>query len=462
LIPEDIPMTAEQAFGIDLHGERLTSAIFRLAVPLVGERISQTVISIISALLVGRFVGSDGLAAVGIAGLLFWLPLSGAWGVSIGGTVLTAHDTGARASEDLRRAIHATVTSAFTWGLVTTLLFVAAAQPLMQLMAAEGDVLSMGVDYIRISAVGIPFMALMFAVNGCLRGMGDTRTPMLIIVVCDVISAVLAVALISGAGGLPEMGAVGAGLAYTGGGIAGGLLAISVLALRRGPIRFEPFRAFAFRGRDLRRLLNIAIPAGLEELQFSLAFLVYSRIITGLGTAATAAHTVSLRVLEIAMVPGFALGTAGTAIVGQSLGAGLPALAERAGREVQKWAVLTMVVLGIVTALTAPWIVSAFVDDQEVVDVGTACLRVFALAFPMMGTGVALSGALRGAGDVRYVLAVITFSAWAVRIPFAFLFSHVIPWGAPGAWLGAVMEHNVRGGLVWLRFRGGRWKTKRL
>jgi Na+-driven multidrug efflux pump len=87
---------------------------------------------------------------------------------------------------------------------------------------------------------------------------------------------------------------------------------------------------------------------------------------------------------------------------------------------------------------------------------------VFALAFPMMGIGIALSGTLRGAGDVRYVLGVLTVTAWMVRIPAAFFFSHVVGWGPAGAWAGAVVDQNVRAALIWFRFAGGRWKTKRV
>jgi Na+-driven multidrug efflux pump len=106
--------------------------------------------------------------------------------------------------------------------------------------------------------------------------------------------------------------------------------------------------------------------------------------------------------------------------------------------------------------------VSIFVDDEEVVDIGGRLLRIFALALPMMGIGSSLSGALRGAGDVRYVLAVLTVTAWLVRIPTAWLLAGFLGLGAPGAWVGAVLEQNVRGALIWLRFRSGKWKRMKV
>ena len=446
--------------GIDLREEHLKRTIFRLAMPLVAERISMTVIGIIDAVLVGRFVGSDGVAAVGIAGLIFWLPMSGAWAMNIGATVVVARDTGARSLDDLQRSVRAALVFALLWGLAVSVLLLPTAHPLMQVMAARKDVLGPGVDYIQVSCLGLPFLALMYAGNGCLRGVGNTKTPMLILVISNFVNAVVAFLLISGVAGLPKLGVTAAGAGVASAGLVGGVLAVGALIKGNEPIHLNPLQALSFGRQETRRLLNIGIPVGLEELQFMLAFLIYSRMITGLGTAATAAHTISMRALEIAQVPGFALGTAGTAIVGQCLGAGLPDLAERTGRETQKWAVITMVTLGVGLAVLAPWIVGVFVDDDEVVDIGTNCLRVFALAFPLMGTGTALSGALRGAGDVRYVLGVLTVTAWTVRIPVAFLFVHFVGWGAPGAWVGAVAEQSTRGALVWLRFNAGTWKQK--
>lgn len=446
--------------GLDLREEQLRRTLFRLSLPLVAERISMTIMSVVGTVLVGRFVGSDGVAAVGIAGLLFWLPMSGGWAINVGGTAVVARDTGAVAVDNVQRSVRAALVFALAWGLFAALVMALLASPLMRVMAAKSEVLGPGVDYMRIAALGIPFMILMYAANGCLRGTGNTRTPMFVLVVSNAVNAILAFLLISGVGGMPEMGVVGAGISFAAAGLVGGVLAVGFLIRGYGPIHYRVIDGLHFGRQEGRRLLNIGIPVFLEELQFMLAFLVYSRIIIGLGTASAAAHTISLRALEIAQVPGFALGTAGTAIVGQAMGAGKPDLAERAGREARNWAILSMVGLGIVLAIAAPWIVAIFVDDDEVVDIGTNCLRVFTLAFPGMGMGTALSGALRGAGDVRYVLAVLTFTAWSVRIPVAFFFAHVLGLGAAGAWLGAAAEQNVRGALVWFRFNTEKWKEK--
>ena len=211
---------------------------------------------------------------------------------------------------------------------------------------------------------------------------------------------------------------------------------------------------------EVKRLSNVGVPAGLEEVQFMLAFLVYTRLVSGLGTAAIAAHIIALRTLELAIAPGFAFGAAATTLVSRFLGARQPAIAERAAIITQIWAIGTMVVLGGTLAIFAPQFVGVFVDDQEVIDIGAKLLRIFAIAFPFMGLHASLGGALRGAGDVRYVLGVITVTAWLVRIPVAVVLVIVFGMGAPGAWIGATTENIVRGGIIWQRFRAGAWKEK--
>ncbi|MDH5201246.1 MAG: MATE family efflux transporter [Candidatus Bathyarchaeota archaeon] len=460
-------MTIERAaeyrsLTADLERGRATRAVLRLAAPVVVERVSISVLYAIDALLVGRFVGSDGVAAVGMGALLIWIVLSGAWGFDVAATAVVARDAGAGEVSQVERSMRASLLLALVWGCLATVVLWPLAGPLLELMALEPEAKSFGVDYIRAASLGFPLLMVLYAANGCLRGLGNTVLPMLILIAAQVANALVAFFLISGVFGLPQLEVLASGIGFGSAGAIGGVLGLGVLASRLSPVPFRVDRALATGRRDFQRVLNVGLPVTGEEFQFSVAFIAYSRVISGLGTTALAAHTLALRALELAIVPGFALATAATAIVGQCLGAGRPDLAERAGLEARKWALLSMITLGLLMAILAPQLVSVFVDDDEVVNVGGRLLRIFALALPMMGIGSSLSGALRGAGDVRYVLAVLTLTAWLVRIPTAWILAGAFGLGAPGAWVGAVVENNVRGALVWLRFRGGRWKTMRV
>lgn len=441
----------------------MTATVLRLAGPVMVERLSVSALSAVDAVLVGHFVGADGVAAVGIAGLLFWVPLAGAFGLDIATTAVIARDLGAGRPETMERTMRAALLAAVLWGVLATAFLWLLAGPMLTMMNAEPQVKSFGVDYIRTASLGFPALMLLYAVSGTLRGVGNTWLSMVIVIVLNVVNAIVSFVLISGVIGV-ELEVLASGIGYASGSAAGGALALAVLVFSPTwlPIRYHFGRALVTGREEIQRLLNIGLPSGLEEVQFMVAFIAYSRVVTGLGTTAAAAHTIALRTLELALVPGFSFGAAATTLVSRYLGAQRPDLAERVAQEARRWAVGLMVVMAVLLEIFAPQFVSIFVDDPEVVRVGARLLRIFAIAFPFMGVHAALGGVLRGAGDVRYVLGVLTVTAWLVRIPVALALAVGAGFGAPGAWVGAMAENIVRASLIYRRYRQGRWKEKQV
>jgi putative MATE family efflux protein len=303
------------------------------------------------------------------------------------------------------------------------------------------------------------FMVL-YAISGSFRGMGNTWIPMVILVVVNGANALVTLLLIGGA--IAELEVLAAGIGYATGGMIGGVLALLAAASGFSPTRLDLHRLFDLRRDAFARLLRVGLPVGLEEAQFMFAFLVYTRIVARLGTDQLAAHALALRSLEIAILPGFALGTAATALVGQRLGAGLPDVAEEIAKRTRFFAVATLCCMAALQFALAPYIVRLFVDDPDVAKTGARLLRVFAFALPAMGVHASLSGALRGAGDVRFVLGTFTFSAWGIRVPLAGLMVIGLGLTVPFAWLAAVTENWVRAILTTWRFRSGRWKQMRV
>jgi putative MATE family efflux protein len=438
----------------------VSGVILRLAWPVVVERLSLSVLSAVDAALVGHYVGASGLAAVGIGSLLFWIPLAGALAIDVGSTAVVARDVGAGDGTRVQQGLHTAIIAGLVWGLLCTVIVVALAPVLMRAMGAKPDVQPLGVDYLRAGSLGFPMLMVLYAVNGSLRGMGNTWMPMLILIVVNAVNAAVTFLLISG--DIADLGVRASGIGYAAAGTTGGILALLLASSDLTAVQLSLRRLGAVSRQSFGRLARIGLPVGLEEAQFMLAFLVYTRIVATLGTHQLAAHSLALRSLEIAILPGFALGTAATALVGQALGAGHPDRAEAIARRTAAFAVATLCVMATLQFVLAPHIVRIFSSDPDVVDTGTKLLRVFAFALPGMGLHASLSGALRGAGDVRYVLGTFTFTAWGVRVPTAAFMVLVLGLGAPFAWLGAVLENWTRAILIVQRFRQNRWKSIRV
>ena len=438
----------------------ISGVIIRLAWPVMVERLSLSVLSAVDAVLVGHFVGTDGLAAVGIGALLFWIPLAGALAFDVGATAVVARDLGSRDLGSVRHALHAGIVGAALWGVMCTIAVFALAPWLMRAMGASAAIVPLGVTYLRAGSFAFPPLMVLYAVNGSMRGMGNTWLPMLILIAVNAVNAIVSFTLISGH---PfSLGIRASGIGYASAGVTGGALALLLAQSRLAPIRLDFSHLVDLRRTAFRRLLNIGLPVGLEEAQFMLAFLVYTRIVAHLGTDPLAAHAIALRSVEIAILPGFALGTAATALVGRYLGAGDPRTAEAVGRRCALFALTMLLAMAVVQFTLAPYIVRLFSDDPEVIDIGTKLLRVFAIALPALGLHSSIAGALRGAGDVRYVLGTFTFTAWGVRVPVAAFTVFALGLGAPFAWLGAVFENWTRAALLVRRFRQGGWRSMRV
>lgn len=452
-LPPDSPTVFTPPSGI-------SRTLLKLAWPVVVERFSISVLSAVDAVLVGHYVGADGLAAIGIGTLMFWIPLSGALAIDVGSTAVVARDVGAGDDSRVQAGLHTAIVSALVWGVFCMVVVIALAPQLMRVMGAEPEVVPHGVEFLRAGAVGFPMLMVLYAVSGALRGMGNTWMPMIILLIINIVNALVTWLLISGA--VADLGTLASGIGYGAAGMVGGALALALAASGLAPVRLNFRTLFHLQSAAFGRLLRIGLPVGLEEAQFMLAFLVYTRIIATLGTDQLAAHALALRSLEIGILPGFALGTATTALVARYLGMARPDLAEQVAGKARMFAVGTLVVMASLQFILAPYIVRAFVDNPEVIETGTQLLRVFAFALPAIGIHSTISGALRGAGDVRYVLGTFTLTAWGVRVPLAAFFVLVLSLSVPFAWLAAVAENWIRAILVSRRFARGKWKSMRV
>jgi MATE family multidrug resistance protein len=435
----------------------LTRTVVRLAWPVVIQQFSFATLQLVDTFLVGH-LGEDALAGVGLASIMYWFPLSGMFAISIGATAVVARNVGAGNRQQAELTMRAAQLMALAWGVLLGVLFFVLADPLLRVMGAETAARGEGIDYMRSAAIGLPFFSVLFASNACLQGAGDTRTPMVIMVVVNVINGILSWILINGPGPFPAYGVLGSGLGYSGAVIIGMFMVLALLARPTSAVPLGDAPLTAMDRGETRRILAVGIPSGLEQLQFQMSFLLYTRIIASLGTTALAAHQVALRIEGLTFLPGFAMGMAATTLVGQGLGASRPDLAEKAAVSAGRIAFVFMSAIGVVLMVLGGPITRLFIRDDDVVDIGRKLLLIFGVALPGLSMSLSLGGALRGAGDTRAVLGIMSVGVWGVRLAPAYLLAVVAGLGVPGAWIAAVTDINTRALLMFLRFRQGKWK----
>ena len=438
----------------------LLRSVVRLAWPIVVQQLSFAVVQLVDTGLVGH-LGEDALAGVRLAGQVFWISLSGMTAVAVGATAVIARAVGARRPEDAAKTLQTAAILALIWGLAIGVGMWFLGGWSLGMLGAEEGAKAEGTDYLRASAIGMPFWSLMFAGQAALQGAGDTRLPMVVSVIVNIVNGIFSYILINGTGPALQWNVTGAGAGYSIGAILGAVLTFGALAMRSGTLHWSPVHATEFDSKEAGRILNVGVPAGLEHGQFMFAFMLYTRVIATLGTTAVAAHGVTLALQGLTFGVGFAISVAVSAIVGQSLGAKRADLGERATYLAMWYSIAFLVVLGAVFVFLGGPITGIFIAGEDaagVVDIGSDLLFIFAFAMPALGASLSISGALRGAGDTRSVLIITAGSTWIVRLIPAYLLAIPLGFGVQGAWIAAVVDINFRTLLLIIRFRQGKWK----
>jgi len=395
-------MSAEAAEAIAappgaIDEEHLIRSVIRLAWPVVVQQVSFSMVQLVDTALVGH-LGEDSLAGVRLAGQIFWFSQAGMMALAVGSTAVIARNVGANRPELASRTLRNALMMAVAWGMLVGLVMWFLGSSWLKLLGAEPEARHQGTVYLKAAAVGMPFWSLTYAGSASLQGAGDTRTPMAIGVLINATNIVIAYTLINGRGPFPRLDVLGSGAGFSGAAIIGGSLVLTVLASGTRIIHWYPWEALKFDRAEAGRVLNVGVPAGLEQIQFNVAFMTYTRIIATLGTTALAAHGVTLAIQSLTFNVGFGLSVATTALVGQSLGARRPDLAERSAYVTMRYSLVFMIALGAVLMIFGGQITDLFVGGKnagEVVHIGRQLLFVFAFAEALHNAIAALQSCAR-------------------------------------------------------------------
>jgi MATE family multidrug resistance protein len=431
--------------------------VLSLALPATAEQLLSMMVGIVDTFLVGH-LGAAPLAAVGLANQWVFMATTLFGAIATGTTALIARFIGAREPAQADQVLRQSVLLGALIGLTSTILGLTLARPAVLLLGAPADVIDFSTDYLRVVAGIFFFSTLMFIGNASLRGAGDTRTPLYVMLVVNVINVAVAWTAINGPFGLPRLGVVGSALGAATGRLVGGVLVIALLLKGRSGIRLR-LRGLRPDLDLIRRILHVGLPTGMEQLLFRTGHMVYARMLAELGTIAYAANQVAMNTLSISFMPGFGFALAATTLVGQGLGAKDPDGAQQRAYTAYRLGAGLMTVMGAIIALFPAQFIGFFTNDPGVIAVGSLPLRLVGLVQPLLAAAMVFAGGLRGAGDTRYPMVITGASIWGLRVPLAYLLGLVMGWGLVGAWSAMAIDFGLRGVLNFLRFRSGRWKT---
>lgn len=431
--------------------QTLRRRVLNLAWPVIGENMLETMLDIVNTILVAG-LGTAALAGVGSGLQIMFFLLAALAALSVGSSILVAQAVGARALDRAGRLARQSLLWSLILSIPLALVGWSLAGPIIGLFGLEPDVAKIGTGYLQVTMGTVVVLVALLIGGGVLRGAGDSRTPMIVTAIANVLNLGLAYSLIYGHFGLPNLGAVGsAWAAFMSRSVA---LILLVIALWRGRNGVTIAGAGGWRPdwSVARRVLGLGVPAAVEQLLMATAFLMLTILVAHLGTDALAAQRISMSALSFSFLPGLGFSIAATALVGQAVGARRPRDGIGVANVATTWAVIWMSTIGAIFLIFATPIMQLFTSDPNVIRIGAAGLRVVALTQPFWGIGMVNSGALRGTGDTRFPLIIGASGIWTAVL-IAWLVLTFIGGSLPAVWSAFLFTSPVTSFLTWRRLR---------
>jgi putative MATE family efflux protein len=443
----------------------LVRPLFRLAWPIVAIQILQVAYNVADTLWLGR-LSANAVGALSLAFPLVFLLISVAGGFTTAGSILVAQYTGAKSEGSAGEVSGATITFvgglAFVLGVIGFFLTEELLAVLPSSPETTAAIVPLAADYMRIFFLGMPALFGFFIFTSLMRGYGDTKTPMRIMLVSVVLNVVLDPILIFGWGPVPHLGIEGAALATVFSRAVATVLGLYVLFVARAGPAVE--RAHLLPDPEyVGEIVRIGVPSSLEQSMSALALITLTAIVVTFAPPVVAAYGLGNRLVSLIFLPAVGLGRATNTMVGQNLGARQSERAERAVYLAAGTGAVVLFLAAIVAALFPEPIVGVFMatgteDAARTIEFGSDYLRIRSVEFTFIAVMQVLLGAYRGAGNTKTALAFSVLALWIGRVPTVYYLAFVADMGPRGIWIGMALGNIVGAIGAGLWFLRGTWK----
>jgi putative MATE family efflux protein len=458
------PTRAPKSFDRSIVEGPIPHAVWKLAWPTMLQNVLGGLQGIVDHVMVGRYVGFTGNAAIGVAWQIFLVVIVFIASLFTGMGVLVARFAGANEPEKVNRTVYqAFITAgALSLGVLAPIGYVLSPS-LLGLVNATPEVQAEALPYLRIMFVFSLGMLVFFMLGGALRSAGDARTPLRYGIALTALNIVLNVVFIRGLGPIPAFGTAGAAMGTV---MAGGIL--SVVALHRlffshrWVVQFHRGMRLSPDWWIIRSLFRFGIPAGIQGVAMNIGGVILLRFIGSLARSAEAQAAYAVGYAELfSLITWTSAGLMGAAaaVAGQNLGAGRP------DRSLHGVHVAAFIGLGVAVTVGAAFLaiprtlLGVFgMDDPVVADLGVQLLGFLSVSGLFVTVALAYTGGLQGTGDTRSPLYISIVSQLVVPLGMCGVIDHFGTLNADDIWLAIVLGHVTRATLSVARFRQGRWR----
>lgn len=417
------------------------------AIPMMIGNIFQQLYSVADSAIVGHFVGSDALASIGATSSVTFLFFALCNGIGSGGGIVTSQYFGSGNVSAVKKCLANVAYIMFIFPLLVGACAFLLTKPLLILLNTPEDVLADATVYMRVMCVGLAFVSVYNYVASMLRAMGDSKTPLYILIFSSLLNTGLDILFVYTFG----LGVFGAAIATLISQFISGAVGI-IYALKSNPYFKLGREDLTFDRKIVWSAIRIGIPLSLQFSMIAISCMALQRVVNSFGTVAMAAFTATSRVEQVIHQPYQTLGTALSTYTGQNFGAGKK---DRVilgyKKSVLLMFIFTVIMVPLIQILGRP-IITIFVDEEPVIAMGATALRITSLFYIFLGMIYVVRGVLNGLGDAFFALfngIVEVIGRFIVPVGL----TAIAAIGVWGIWWSAGIVWFISGFTAWLRYK---------
>jgi len=442
----------------DLTQGSIPRHVVTLAIPAVFSMFAIVLNNLINTGLVGH-LGAAQVAAVGSAGFIVWLIFSMMDIFAVGTVAIISRHYGAGELEEASQASMQILKFAVYFSTAFSVIGFVFSGDILHLLHLEPEVEQMGRVYLKIIFLAVPILFISETAGAVFRAIGDTTTPMIVMITAVGINIFLDIMLIYGVWIFPRLETVGAAIATSIAHTVAFLVGLSFILRGRIPFKIIPKTLGALDFAVIFRLIKIGLPTSLASINFALVYLGLTRIMSDFGTTAVASIPVGNRAESISYMTCFGFYIAASAMVGQNLGAKQPQRAIKAA-----WVTLGIIssitfIYGLIFFFFAEKITSMLTSDMEVIKISGYYLKILALSQVFMALEFVLEGAFAGAGNTVPPM-IVSIPGTLIRIPLAYFLAIPLGLGPIGIFWAITISTIIKGIVILIWFRTGSWSRR--
>ena len=424
----------------DLTAGKITPQLVRFTIPLVLGNLFQLTYNAVDSIIVGRFVGKEALAAVGICNPILTLFILFLNGLCLGASILMGNQFGARDYDKLHRQISTTMISGVIFSVILSVICIIFAHPILNIMRVDPSIMSMTINYLRIIFAGLIFTFMYNCFASTLRALGDSQSPLYFLITSAVINIIGDLFFVL----FLNWGSEGCAIATVLSEALSCLLCI-IYIQKKVPVLRLGKKWLVFDKSLLGKTISYGWASAMQQATVQLGKLGIQAIVNSMGVAIAAAFAVVNRIDDFAYTPEQNIGHAMTALMAQSKGAGKKDRLKEAFKSGLKIEFIYGVIIFLVCFLLANPLMRLFTNDPDVIRHGVTYLRLISVMYLLPAATNGIQGYFRGIGDLKITL-ISSFVNMGVRVVVAailvFLFSlqiEALPYSYLAGWIGMLV-----------------------